>query len=740
MWRLAARDDDAGDVVTGWAIAGGADASRLSIASDTGDLSFLAVPDYELPTDVASGNPPSKAGDNEYVVTVRVTTGAGARRLDAERTFMVRVTDAQERPVAPEAPALSEETVDSLRVSWSEPENTGPPITDYDVQYRDQGTRRFIEAQHDGPVLSLTLADLEPATTYEVQVRATNEEGTGDWSELGEGMTSAPLTVQMTPSTPPPVEAPFAMRFSFSEVVRGFTGNDIETSQGRACTDEQNDPVFCQPDIGPLETTDDRTYTTTVTPRTDQVAHNYTLTLTVPAGSVTSAAGNKPNETAWIEVRVAPPGVAVPISAIGLSAGAGDGTVRLRWNRSADDGESPIIRYEYRYAGVGEEWSDWENVEARARGVTVENLVNGREYVFEVRAVNAMGKGPVETAMAEPVRRPRPPRPPPPSPSTTVPDVPENLMVVGGDGEVVLSWDAPENDGGSEITHYEYRIDGRNPWISINSTQTTHTVTGLVNGTAYTFQVRAVNKIGKSRASQKTEATPEAPEAPEVLDFAHFANGDGITSDVVLVNVASNPIRPVLYFYDPEGAPVAAASVVDVGGGLEIQKDGGLRLRTETEPLGELTISTHGRGDLVSGSVKVVADGPIGGGLRFDIPGLGVAGVGASSPVSDALFPARRQAGGIRTAAAIHNLEAEAMGVSCHLMRAGVALEAVEIPLEANGQTAWFIEDAFTATDTSDFLGSVRCTAPHRGRDGSPQSRRRSMPPRVSSPLCRWWR
>ena len=43
-------------------------------------------------------------------------------------------------------------------------------------------------------------------------------------------------------------------------------------------------------------------------------------------------------------------------------------------------------------------------------------------------------------------------------------------------------------------------------------------------------------------------------------------------------------------------------------------------------------------------------------------------------------------------------------------------LEAAEIHLEANGQASWFIEDTFTATDTSAFLGSVRCTAPGRGR------------------------
>ena len=196
------------------------------------------------------------------------------------------------------------------------------------------------------------------------------------------------------------------------------------------------------------------------------------------------------------------------------------------------------------------------------------------------------------------------------------------------------------------------------------------------------------------------------------LDFAHFANGALITSDLVLVNVGAMPIRPVMYFYDKAGDPIAAESVVDVTGDLEVTEDGALMVQTELEPLGELTTSTHGRGVVVSGSVKVVSDSPIGGVLRFDLPGIGVAGVGASQPVRDALFPARRQAGGISTAAALHNLGEEAIGVICQLMSGGVVLEEVEIPLAANGQEARFIEEVFTRTDTSDFVGSVRCSAP----------------------------
>ena len=318
-------------------------------------------------------------------------------------------------------------------------------------------------------------------------------------------------------------------------------------------------------------------------------------------------------------------------------------------------------------------------------------------------------------------------RPPPPDPGspggggggggeppTSAPGAPRNLTAVGGDGEVVLSWDAPASDGGTAITDYEYRIDRSDPWIPIGSTDTTHTLTGLVNGTEYTFQVRAVNRIGKSRASNQTEATPVAPEV-FTLDFAHFANGMSITSDLVFVNVAPQPVRPALYFYDTEGALVSAESVVDVTGDLTVQEDGALTILTEMEPLGELTISTHGQGELVSGSVKVVSDAPIGGMLRFDLPGIGEAVVGASPPVSDTIFPVRRQEGGINTGVAIHNLEEEAMEVSCRLMSAGTALEETSIPLAANGQTSWSIDQAFPAVDTSDFTGSVRCDAVGEG-------------------------
>ena len=216
-----------------------------------------------------------------------------------------------------------------------------------------------------------------------------------------------------------------------------------------------------------------------------------------------------------------------------------------------------------------------------------------------------------------------------------------------------------------------------------------------------------------------------------VLNFAHFANGTGTTSDLVFVNVSTRPSgpglspyhavilpsRPTLYFYDQEGNLLDPASVVDLTGDLVVTEDGALSIQTEMEPLGELTISTHGRGELVSGSVKVVSEGPLGGVLRYALPGIGVTGVGASPPVQDALFPVRQE-GGLDTAAAIRNLSESDLVVTCRLMKEGAVLEETQIPLAANGQEAQYIEEMFTFTgaDVSDFVGSVRCTVPAEGK------------------------
>ena len=234
---------------------------------------------------------------------------------------------------------------------------------------------------------------------------------------------------------------------------------------------------------------------------------------------------------------------------------------------------------------------------------------------------------------------------------------------------------------------------------------------------AVAFELDGVHRIFTTLPVVPVPAVPEPEQEPEParLDFTHFANGGNIVSSLVLVNPGADAVRPAIYFYDQQGDPIAAESMLDVPADMEIGNDGALSPRTAMNPLGELTISTHGRGVLKVGSVTVAAAGPVGGVLRFDIPGHGVAGVGDSPPVRDALVPVRRQDGGINTGVAVHNRGTTALLVRCRLMRDGAVLEETMIPLAANGQDSRFIEQVFPTADTSDFVGSVRCLTSEPG-------------------------
>ena len=527
-WRLTAIDADDGDEVTGWEISGGADRDRFSIDEVTGEFGFSQAPDYEMPTDLAS-----PAGDNEYVVMVSVTGGAGSRALTTEQEIRVTVEDEDEPPGEPQAPFISERTLDSLKVEWTAPDNRSPAITGYVVRYRKVDGGDFTEVPA-GMEPAWTLTGLEEDTAYEVQVQARNDEGAGPWSEPVKGRTAPPLTVEITTLEQPPVEGPFAVRFVFSETVEDFDTNDIEIRLESDCRDSGNNPIFCDPDMGELRSdnlfrpTNGGTFILTLTPRTEGVADNYTLGIRLRADRVRSSQGDKPNREGMLEVRVAPPGVALSISSLDLAASPGSRSVRLSWNLPSDDGGSAIIRYEVRYAAVGEGLGPWRSVGAEARGVTVGGLVNGREYVFEVRAVNGLGKGAVETVGATPRR-------PPPGGGggggggglLFVPEAPLGLMAMAGEGAVRLEWSPPESDGGTPILRYEYRLkEGRGAfgeWTPIADSApgevnaSGYTVGELGNGTVYVFELRAVNLVGNGRES-------EAVEAVMGLDPAYWSN------------------------------------------------------------------------------------------------------------------------------------------------------------------------------------------------------------------------
>ncbi len=388
-----------------------------------------------------------------------------------------------------------------------------------------------------------------------------------------------------------------------------------------------------------------------------------------------------------------------------LTATAGDERVALSWGAPADGG-SQILRYEYRYAASGVAYDDaWTTVSGagNARSVTVTGLTNGTEYRFQVRAVNSVGEGGAAEASATPGR---------------APSAPTGLTASVESETITVMWGMPTDTGGSAVTGYQvrYRMNGAgwSNWMTVagGANATSYTMTGLTNGIGHEIEVRAVNAIGRG-AVASVEATPM-----EGIDFAHFANGQStgvtITSDIVLVNVETSTVTPAIYFYNQMGKMIPADSVVDLMGGLEMAADGSLAVPMGIAGRGEMTISTNGEGALVIGSVRVFGTGRLGGVLRFDIPFVGVAGVGASEPVNDAIFPARRMAGGINTGAAIRNLSAEPLTVTCYLMQGGEVMDTAMGELVGDGHISLFIDEMFPGSNTTDFVGSVRCT----GADG----------------------
>ena len=105
----------------------------------------------------------------------------------------------------------------------------------------------------------------------------------------------------------------------------------------------------------------------------------------------------------------------------------------------------------------------------------------------------------------------------------TKPDAPTGVSATsGGNASTTVSWTAP-SDGGSAITGYTATSNAGQTCSS--TTTTTCSVTGLTNGTSYTFTVTATNTIGTSEPSSASSSA--TPAAPVVVTPAPSSGGGG---------------------------------------------------------------------------------------------------------------------------------------------------------------------------------------------------------------------
>ena len=158
--------------------------------------------------DASSGQVKTKESLNfeaksAYEVMFSASDPAGSGN-SAGIDLIIEVTDVDtEAPGTPEKPSVSPDPDDghqALAIKWAAPENSGPPITSYVVQYRIEGSGdEWKQVTVDGSGFVTTVSGLEPYTEYEAQVRAVNDEGEGKWSESGKGSTFAAQPVNSPP-------------------------------------------------------------------------------------------------------------------------------------------------------------------------------------------------------------------------------------------------------------------------------------------------------------------------------------------------------------------------------------------------------------------------------------------------------------------------------------------------------------------------------------------------------------
>ena len=95
-----------------------------------------------------------------------------------------------------------------------------------------------------------------------------------------------------------------------------------------------------------------------------------------------------------------------------------------------------------------------------------------------------------------------------------VPGAPTGVSAEAGHAAATVSWTAPADNGGSAITGYdiEYKPTASATFKHVQTgTGTTKQVTGLTNGVQYTFEVAAINAVGKSDyAAAASAVTPSA--------------------------------------------------------------------------------------------------------------------------------------------------------------------------------------------------------------------------------------
>ena len=172
--------------------------------------------------------------------------------------------------------------------------------------------------------------------------------------------------------------------------------------------------------------------------------------------------------------------------------------------------------------------------------------------------------------------------------SATVPGAPTDLTATAnGLLEINLSWTAPPETGGADITGYRIEVsEDRTGWSDLESdtgsTATTYSHTGLKAGSTWHYRVSAINSAGTGPASSVATALPPSSDATlsaltvSPVDIAGFSSGVteydvGVAHEVTQVSITLR-VADSRATIDINGSAVASGSghAVSLSEGLNV--------------------------------------------------------------------------------------------------------------------------------------------------------------------------
>lgn len=170
------------------------------------------------------------------------------------------------------------------------------------------------------------------------------------------------------------------------------------------------------------------------------------------------------------------------------------------------------------------------------------------------------------------------PEPPPLVP----PGAPRDVIAVAGDASASVSWQPPLSSGSFPVTNYQVTaLEGTRSCL-VAAPALSCTVTGLTNGTTYTFAVRALSGAGWGRWSEASNAvTPSKPVTPTIVISG--SRGTGADSRTVRVvgsttDLVGETVQARVRLQGQSGFAFGSVRVVADDGSFDWQRRTGKRV------------------------------------------------------------------------------------------------------------------------------------------------------------------